>query len=315
MADDGDQICAAKKPRLTGQGDGLENFDKFEVIKVLSENVQGKSVCVHGKFQSCDDDAVVLLEKTPFSARNLPIVLSKDTKLSVDMRNDVYGQYIGYPAPTANTIKTTVIYPATAQHIAKYTSQDVFFVYESPELYKTITLPFFEAQKFSIQWVYNILEKKAETERVVFEDGDPETGFVLLPDMKWDQQQVENLYLIAICHKRGIKSLRDLNEEHIPLLKNILNKGRDAIRTKYNVPHSQLRIYVHYQPSYYHFHVHFTHLKFDAPGLGSGKAHLLSDIIDNISTIDSGYYQKKTLPCILREHDKLYQEFKQAGNV
>ena len=74
--------------------------------------------------------------------------------------------------------------------------------------------------------MYNILEKKAEVERVVFEDNDPETGFVLLPDLKWDQKQIENLYLVAIGRRRGIKSLRDLNRSHLPLLRNILLKGQ-----------------------------------------------------------------------------------------
>ena len=69
------------------------------------------------------------------------------------------------------------------------------------------------------------MDKKAEEERIVFEDNSPTTGFILLPDMKWDQRQMENLYLIAICHQRGIKSLRDLTATHLPLLKNILAKG------------------------------------------------------------------------------------------
>ena len=75
-----------------------------------------------------------------------------------------------------------------------------------------------------MKWVYNILEKKAEEERLVFEDPDPETGFVMLPDMKWDGKQVDNLYLIAICHKRDIKSLRDLTQDHLPLLENLQRK-------------------------------------------------------------------------------------------
>ena len=82
---------------------------------------------------------------------------------------------------------------------------------------------------FSLQWVYNILDKKAEVERVVFEDVDPATGFVLLPDLKWDQKQLENMYLVAICHAHGIKSLRDLNRAHLPLLKNIQQKGQVRI--------------------------------------------------------------------------------------
>lgn len=95
-----------------------------------------------------------------------------------------------------------------------------------------INLPnaiFRSSLKFILQWVYNILEKKAEVERIVFEDEDPVTGFVLLPDIKWDQKQLENLYLVAICHKHGIKSLRDLDRSHLPLLKNILSKGEVKI--------------------------------------------------------------------------------------
>lgn len=45
------------------------------------------------------------------------------------------------------------------------------------------------------QWVYNILEKKAEADRIVFEDPDPRDGFVLLPDFKWDQKQVCDLMI------------------------------------------------------------------------------------------------------------------------
>lgn len=76
-----------------------------------------------------------------------------------------------------------------------------------------------------MQWVFNILEKKKESERIVFEDAHSETGFILLPDMKWNSEQIEDLYLVAIVHKHGIKSLRDLNESHLPLLKNIYHKG------------------------------------------------------------------------------------------
>lgn len=39
-----------------------------------------------------------------------------------------------------------------------------------------------------------------------------------------------------------------------------------AIYKLYGVQQSQLRIYVHYQPSFYHFHVHFTYLLHIPPG-------------------------------------------------
>ena len=78
---------------------------------------------------------------------------------------------------------------------------------------------------YNFQWVFNILEKKTESERIVFEDSDPANGFILLPDMKWNAEQIEDLYLIGIIHRRGVKSVRELTAEHLPLLKNIRDKG------------------------------------------------------------------------------------------
>ncbi|CAH1783322.1 unnamed protein product [Owenia fusiformis] len=296
------------------ESDILESLQGFKVEKILNENAQTKTMFVHGKFENSEDNAVVIVEKTAFSEKSIRGVLSGDTTMKNTLKNDIYGTYEVYPKPEFNEIKTTVIYPATEKHIAKYTGQPVYMVQETPELYSDITLPYLNAENFSIQWVYNILEKKKESERIIYEDSHPETGFILLPDMKWDQKQTDNLYLIAICHKRGIKSLRDLNSSHLPLLRNILTRGKKAIKDTFDVDGSQLRIYIHYQPSYYHFHVHFTHLKFDAPGSNAGRAHLLSDVIDNIE-LRNDFYQKKTLNFILRENEGLFKKFQESGKV
>ena len=53
-----------------------------------------------------------------------------------------------------------------------------------------------------------------------------------------------------------------------------------AIYDKYGVATQQMRVYIHYHPSYYHLHVHFMHVNVDAgAGMAAGKAHLLDDII------------------------------------
>lgn len=74
--------------------------------------------------------------------------------------------------------------------------------------------------------MYNILEGRSEADRVIYQDSDPEVGFVLLPDLKWDQQEMENLYVLAIARKRGILSLRDITADHLPMLRNILDQGK-----------------------------------------------------------------------------------------
>lgn len=85
-----------------------------------------------------------------------------------------------------------------------------------------------------IQWVYNCLEYKSEKERIAYDTAsenqkdDEDNGFLLLPDLKWSGK-LNELYLLAIIKKRNIKSLRDLTTDHLPLLKNILNKGSVCI--------------------------------------------------------------------------------------
>ena len=192
--------------------------------------------------------------------------------------------------------------------------QEMFLLQETADDYNNITKPYLASEKNSIQWVYNILEKKSESERIVFEDPDPENGFILLPDMKWNGKQVDDLYLVAIVHKKGIQSIRELSARHLPLLKNILKNGQASIQDKYGVPASKLRIYLHYQPSYYHLHVQFTHLKYDAPGSGVEKAHLLSDVIENIEMVPQ-FYQKKTLAFTVKKTETLYKKYEETGKV
>lgn len=67
---------------------------------------------------------------------------------------------------------------------------------ETRELYEKITLPLVEATPASrVAWVDNILEGKAEADRVMARGGgngegenEEGNGWVLLPDMKWDHR-------------------------------------------------------------------------------------------------------------------------------
>lgn len=53
-----------------------------------------------------------------------------------------------------------------------------------------------------------------------------------------------------------------------------------AIQSKWGIAPNQLRVFLHYQPSYYHLHVHFVHLASPIQaGTHAGKALLLDDIL------------------------------------
>ncbi|XP_069692375.1 m7GpppX diphosphatase [Periplaneta americana] len=292
----------------------LRSFADFQQKRILSDNSQRKTICIEGSFSNKEGTAIVLLEKKPFNEEVLKKSLNSDCALTKEFSNDIYGCYECFPDVKYNSIKATVIHPATEKHLRKYAAQELYLIKETPEFYETITLPHLQEEKFSLQWVTNILEHKSETDRIIFEDPDPETGFILLPDLKWDAKQVEDLYLLAIVHKEGIKSLRDLRASHLPLLKNIEEKGIKAIEEKYNIPSCQLRIYIHYQPTFYHLHVHFTYLKYDAPGIYAERAQLLSTVIGNIE-IASDYYQRTTLSFVVKETENLFLKYEEKGIV
>jgi m7GpppX diphosphatase len=48
-------------------------------------------------------------------------------------------------------------------------------------------------KELSDRRVYNVLEHKKEADKIVYEDTNPETGFMILPDMKWDGKTLSAL--------------------------------------------------------------------------------------------------------------------------
>ncbi|VDN87383.1 unnamed protein product [Brugia pahangi] len=154
--------------------------------------------------------------------------------------NDIYSNHILFPPEKFSGIKTTLINPCTEKHIAKYRDQKRYVIYETPDDYKTITLPYLEEQQFTMKWIFNMLEHKAEMDRIIFEDADPENGFILAPDLKWDGKNLANLYVLAIIRRKGIKSIRDLTSNDLPLLENISKKSYIAIKEKYGIDKHQV---------------------------------------------------------------------------
>jgi m7GpppX diphosphatase len=116
-------------------------------------------------------------------------------------------QFEGLPSDEHSLINVDIIHPCTERHIAKYSAQKTLIVLETPEVYERVTMPHMESVgQTAIQWVYNILDKKKEVERLLFEDPDPELGFMLHPDLKWDQTQVPQTTTIkcaASSRERG----------------------------------------------------------------------------------------------------------------
>jgi len=312
----------------------LRDFAQTEVI------CDGEHTVVLGRFswQPLGEQALLKLtvKPTPLGAGLLP---SLQTTLS-SYSGAEYAYYqgraallslVGQPA-LRPAYSLEVIAPASEKQIARARPQPGVLISETPALYRDVVQPYIEAlDPRATAWIYKVLDQSKEKERVLYNDPDPIAGFLLNVDTKWKSHPdchvppdaraawrghaaVRDLYCLAICHRTDVRTLRDLTAAHLPLLRHILDQGIATIGHVYGVPANELRVFVHYQPQFYHFHVHFTRLHSDI-GCQVERAHLLVDLIAALEA-DSGAIAKRTIVYALKANDKLLakiKEHEQAG--
>ncbi|CAD6584340.1 MAG: hypothetical protein CYPHOPRED_002668 [Cyphobasidiales sp. Tagirdzhanova-0007] len=310
----------------------LDLLRRFTFTELLNEDTQTRTVILLGTFTSSDTEkdkgedvpALLTLERQNFSHDALPAFVHTLSRARNLLVNDIYHLFVAWSG--SGDLKITLTQPATETHIRKASKQMYKMAKETPELYDRVVRPFINSQSQQrLQWVYNILSHKTESENIIYEDGDPETGFLILPDLKWDQSNISMLYLQCIVHTRSLASLRDLTPNHLPMLKKIRAHAAQAVETKYGVQKGDLRMFVHYQPSFYHFHVHIVHVSCHGyAGSTIGQAHLLDSIIDNLE-LDAetqsaphpsgkSYYARRTLTYGLGEQHGLFPDLWKAVN-
>ncbi|RHZ79401.1 hypothetical protein Glove_146g46 [Diversispora epigaea] len=296
-----------------------EELKEFKFVRLLNEEPRTKTATILGTLYS-QNDSIIVIEKLHFSNDEYEILTKERISQWIpDEKNDIYHWFNGLLNKNEKwpDFKIILIYPATEMHIEKYSYQPRHLVRETPEIYEKVVKPYIESiPKSRIQWVYNILSKKSESEKILLEVEGEEKGFLLFPDMKWDKKTIESLYLQALVYRNDIRSLRDLNGSHLPLLKNLRQQIHEFVPQKYpNVGADELRLFVHYQPSYYHFHVHVTHLRNDiiVGGISIAKAFLLDDIIENLEVFAKDYYERCTLTYVIGENETLFLKLNEAG--
>lgn len=165
-------------------------------------------------------------------------------------------------------------------------------VTETPRIYADKIRPYMleKREQGRLNWVWNIIDGKTEVEDVIFRTPrgrDGEEGFLLLPDLNWDRKTMDSLHLLGLVERRDIWSLRDLKKKHIPWLQHMREKFMEATTSTYaGLERDQLKLYVHYQPTYYHFHIHIVHVALEAGATqGTGKAIGLESIIAQLETM------------------------------
>ena len=234
-----------------------------------------------------------------------------------------FRQFVAW-SPTKDVFKVELISPCTDRQLARsLPTPAMALVEETPALYESIVQPYIEklVESGSLSWIKNVVDGTKEAERLLLN----EETFILNVDTKWrshpdaltvpreqwfEHKSVEDLYCLAIVKDGSLRSLRDLRGTHAPMLRDILNHGREAIATVYGVPASQLRVFFHYHPQFYHLHIHFTRLENEI-GCQIERGHLLSDVIQNLE-LDSNYYVKRTITYKLNPTSELYMLIQQG---
>ncbi|KAI9827254.1 MAG: hypothetical protein M1832_005392 [Thelocarpon impressellum] len=270
---------------------------KFQLIRILNQDQAGRRLTLLGKLQAAE--AIMVFERTalPTSEALVSPLPSTVQYLRNLGHNDIYAWYLASSPPSAETpdLKINLIWPATQRHVQKYERQGVKVVTETKDVYAQDVRPWVEKQRGEgrLDWVYNILDGRTEVEDVILRDegGEkPDEGFLLLPDLNWDRKTLPSLHLLALVFRRDIWSLRDLQKAHVPWLTAMRRKIIDAVTTLYpSVGADELKLYMHYQPTYYHFHVHVVHAALD-PGAtqATGKAFGLENTLAWLAGLPDG---------------------------
>ncbi|KAG0652512.1 Scavenger mRNA-decapping enzyme [Hyphodiscus hymeniophilus] len=271
----------------------------FKLERILNQDQAGRRTVLFGSIDS--QSAILILERAPFptSSAYLSRTPSSLSTLKNLGANDVYFWYMatsGLPSTSTGEdfpdLKINLIYPCTEKHVKKYSKQGVRMVVETPEIYAQRVRPDMLSQREQgrLNWVWNIIDGKTEVEDVIYRTPlgqHGEEGFLLVPDLNWDRETMESLHLLGLVERRDIWSLRDLKKKHIPWLRHMREKFLEATTSTYGeLERDQLKLYVHYQPTYYHFHIHIVHVALEAGATqATGKAIGLESIIEQLESM------------------------------
>ncbi|KAF8168212.1 scavenger mRNA decapping enzyme [Crassisporium funariophilum] len=301
----------------------LPVLNDFSFEKVINEDPLTHSLILLGTFPSPDDQnlgekvkAIVRIEKTALDPGDAPRFFGETGLINravVEGATDIYTWFFGWLADDRERdVKINIICPATDVHIRKYMKQEQVIVHETPALYEEHVKPYISSFPASrTKWVDDILLGLSEQSKVLYSS--PE--FLILPDMKWDLKTITSLYLVAIVQDRTIRSLRDLRKNHVGLLKSIRREATHVVKERWGLGNGSLRMYIHYQPSYYHFHVHIVNANFQGFGMNVGQSHILDDVTSLLELDPDdgpGIFERMTLTYGLGDQHGLYEVMRQS---
>jgi m7GpppX diphosphatase len=246
-------MTSTTPPEIASKVEAL--IPHFKLTRLLNSDQAGRRVSLLGTIH--DQPALFLAERAAFdtSTANLTSFSTSLRNIKNLGANDIYSWFLansnpnftgedGVPPPD---FKLNLIYPCTQKHINKYEAQGLRVVTETPAIYTLYVRPYMQRQreKGTLDWVFNIIEGRAEQEDVMYRETGDE-GFLLAPDLNWDRKTMGSLHLLGLVERRDIWSVRDLKKANVEWLKHMREKMVDATVKLYTgIERDQLKLYVH----------------------------------------------------------------------
>ena len=283
---------------------------EFVVEKILNFNEDKKILNIAGYFKSLGNLKVALV-KLHLKLPEADLVSALFSTIQSSTMFHANNEFHKLDAIVSYKLEFEVVYPASKYLYQKALSSVSYSIPETPHLYNTVTKPYIDSLPSSqIQWLYNILEKRSESDSIIYEDSNPETGFLLISDYKFKKYSASTFYFQVLPFRKDIRTIRDLRSEHLPLLCNILNRTKSSTASHLNISPYRVAIYFHYLPSFYHIHCHVV-----PQGMHTndhiGRGHLLDDVIRNIES-DGDYYAKNTIVIEVADTLQIYREYREV---
>ncbi len=176
---------------------------------------------------------------------------------------------------------------------------------ENYQMYKKISLPYINSiYDKNTKWIHELVGNFSEESIVLFRNQE----MVLCKDIVWKEDNLNQFYLLGIPTKK-IKTIRDLTQHDIPLLKNLKEKAIE-IAKEYGINKNKLYMFFHYHPSYYQLHLHVCITEHEALETKYIRHYYLDNVIEKLEA-ESDYWKKSTLQFELLSNTRLYKLLKE----
>jgi hypothetical protein len=189
-------------------------------------------------------------------------------------------------------------------------------------MYTNFTSPKFKENLENNKWINDIFEnieeiKKNKKNKVKKNDVEItyyrekllycDKDFALLTKPNWDESNIDELDCLSIVSEKEIYSIREVGElKNAKYLEDIMNNSKDELKRIYpRVEKDQIVSYIHYFPSFWRLHLHFTHEKYMEKNKPEKKCYKLEGVIEELKNIEK--FNEKTFKVIVGQKNNDYE--------